>query len=164
MKKGELDMYEIKLHRPSLDELSFRRSLLEDPETMAYNHAYGGTISFPKERWADWYAHWVEDEAGERFYRYLLCPETGKFVGEAAYHFDSEFGGYVCDVLVSAGDRGQGFGRQGLALLCAAAKGNGVKRLMDNIALDNPSVELFRRMGFRERLRTEEYALMEKEL
>lgn len=164
MKKGELDMYEIILHRPSLDELSFRQSLLQDPETMAYNHAYGGTISFPKERWADWYANWVEDENGERFYRYLLCSVTGEFVGEAAYHFDSEFGGYVCDVLVSAGERRQGFGRQGLALLCAAAKENGVKRLVDNIALDNPSVELFRRMGFRERLRTEEYILVEKDL
>ena len=51
-----------------------------------------------------------------------------------------------------------------MALLCAAARANGVKRLMDNIALDNPSVELFRRMGFQERLRTEEYVLMEKEL
>ena len=49
-------------------------------------------------------------------------------------------------------------------MLCAAAKENGVKRLMDNIAVDNPSMELFRRMGFRERLRTEEYVLMEKEL
>ncbi len=157
-------MCEIILHRPSLGELSFRQRLLKDPETMAYNHAYGGTIDFPRERWSDWYARWVEDETGERFYRCLLCPETGEFVGEAAYHFDSEFGGCVCDVLVSAEERGQGFGRQGLALLCAAAKENGVKRLMDNIAVDNPSVELFRRMGFRERLRTEEYVLMEKEL
>ena len=49
-------------------------------------------------------------------------------------------------------------------MLCAAAKENGVKRLMDNIALDNPSVELFRQMGFRERLRTDEYILVEKDL
>lgn len=157
-------MPEVILHRPGLDELSFRRSLLEDPETMAYNHAFGGTISFPKERWADWYARWVENETGERFYRYLLSTETGEFVGEAAYHFDSEFGGHVCDVLVSAGYRGRGFGAKGLELLSAAAKENGVKRLMDNIALDNPSVELFRKMGFRERLRTKEYILMEKDL
>ena len=79
-------MCEIILHRPSLGELSFRQRLLKDPETMAYNHAYGGTIDFPRERWSDWYARWVEDETGERFYRCLLCPETGEFVGEAAYH------------------------------------------------------------------------------
>lgn len=157
-------MCKLVLCRPGLDQLSFRQSLLEDPETMAYNHAYGGTIPFPRERWEEWYARWVEDASGVRFYRYLFQPETGKFVGEAAYHFDGEFGGYICDVLVAAGERGQGFGKQGLALLCEAARENGIGRLMDNIALDNSSVELFRRMGFRERLRTDEYVLMEKDL
>ena len=106
-------MCEIILHRPSLGELSFRQRLLKDPETMAYNHAYGGTIDFPRERWSDWYARWVEDETGERFYRCLRREADGALVGEAAYHYDGE---------------------------------------------------LFRRMGFRERLRTEEYVLMEKEL
>ena len=157
-------MDKITLYRPKMEELGFRQSLLGDPETMAYNHAYGGTIDFPRERWADWYARWLEDQTEERFYRYLRRETDGAFVGETAYHYDSEFGEYVCDVLVSAQYRGLGFGRQGLALLCAAAKENGVKRLVDNIAIDNPSVELFRQAGFRERLRNEEYILMEKEL
>lgn len=157
-------MDKIVLYRPRLDELGFRQSLLNDRPTMAYNHAYGGTIPFPEERWADWYARWMEDKTGEWFYRYL-CHEDGReFVGEAAYRYDSEFGEYVCDVLVAARCRGRGFGRQGLALLCAAAGENGVKRLVDNIAIDNPSVEVFRRAGFRERLRNDEYILMEKEL
>lgn len=151
-------------HRPGLEELGFRQALLADPATMAYNHAYGGTIDFPRERWADWYVRWVENQTGERFYRYLRREASGEPVGEAAYHYDGEFGEYVCDVLVSAQCRGRGFGRQGLELLCAAAKENGVARLVDNIAVDNPSVELFRRCGFRERLRTEEYILMEKTL
>lgn len=154
----------IRLYRPKLEELDFRQSLLGNPETMAYNHAYGGTISFPRERWADWYARWVEDETGERFYRYLRHEASGTYVGEAAYHYDSEFGEYLCDVLVSAQYRGRGFGRAGLALLCAAAKANGVKRLVDNIAVDNPSTGLFLDAGFRERLRNEEYVLVEKEL
>lgn len=37
----------LRLHRPVLPELEFRRRLLGDEETMAYNHAYGGTASFP---------------------------------------------------------------------------------------------------------------------
>ena len=45
----------VTLHRPALEELSFRQSLLSDPDTMAYNHAWGGTIDFPQERWEDWY-------------------------------------------------------------------------------------------------------------
>lgn len=154
----------IVLYRPRLEELDFRERCLGDPGTMAYNHAYGGTIPFPRERWADWYARWVADGTGARFYRYLRHEASRAFVGEAAYHYDAEFSEYVCDVLVAAQYRGRGFGRIGLELLCAAAKENGVKRLVDDIAIDNPSVELFRRSGFRERLRNSEYILMEKEL
>ena len=154
----------ITLYQPKLEELTFRQKLLGDPATMEYNHAYGGTISFPRERWADWYARWLEDSTGERFYRYLRRGADGELVGEVAYYYDNEFNEYICDVIVSAEHRGQGLGRQGLELLCAAAKERGVKRLADNIAVDNPSVELFRRVGFNERLRTEQYVLMEKEL
>lgn len=154
----------IVLYRPKLEEMEFRQSLLSDPETMAYNHAWGGTIDFPRERWPDWYARWVEDESGARFYRYLRRKSGGTLVGEAAYHYDSEFGEYVCDVLVSAQYRGRGFGRAGLELLCAAAKVNGVKRLVDNIAVDNPSAGLFLSAGFCERYRNDEYILVEKEL
>lgn len=157
-------MNEIVLYRPKLEEMGFRQSMLSDPETMAYNHAYGGTIDFPRERWSDWYARWIEAETGERYYRYLYHKAGGVLVGEAAYHYDGEFCGYVCDVLVSAQYRGRGFGRAGLELLCAAAKDNGVKRLMDNIAVDNPSVGLFLSAGFCERFRNEEYILVEKEL
>lgn len=157
-------MDKIVLYRPQLEELDFRETCLGDPATMSYNHAYGGTIPFPRERWADWYARWVEDETGKRFYRYLRREADGAFVGEAAYHYDEEFGEYICDVLISAQYRGRGFGRQGLALLCQAAKGNGVKRLADNIAVDNPSVGLFLRAGFREQLHTDEYILVVKEL
>ena len=39
-----------------------------------------------------------------------------------------------------------------------------MKRLCDNIAVDNPSVGLFLSMGFRERLRNREYILVEREL
>lgn len=152
------------LHRPTLEELSFRRSLLSDPDTMAYNRAWGGTIDFPRERWADWYKRWLEDASGARFYRYLYDPQLGTFVGEAAYHLDEELGGYVCDVIVSARYRGRGYGAQGLALLCQAARANGVSRLLDNIAMDNPSISLFLKAGFRETGRNETYILVAKDL
>lgn len=154
----------VTLRRPAPEELAFRQALLGDPDTMAYNHAYGGTIAFPRERWADWYARWVENASGERFYRYLYDPEADRFVGEVSYHFDGELDGYVCDVIVPAGLRGRGYGYQGLALLCGAAKENGVARLLDHIALDNPSVSLFLRSGFREIRRNEAYILVAKDL
>ena len=157
-------MEHVSLYRPGLEELSFRQELLADPDTMAYNHAYGGTIRFPRERWVDWYARWVEDGTGERFYRCLRRESDGALVGEAAYHWDEELGEFICDVIVEARYRGRGYGRQGLALLCEAARDQGVARLCDNIALDNPSVSLFLSMGFRERLRNEEYVLVERTL
>lgn len=157
-------MEKVVLYQPALEELNLRQRLLADPKTMAYNHAYGGTIDFPKDRWEDWYARWVEDGTGDRFYRYLRRESDGKLVGEAAYYYDKTLGEYVCDVLVAAQYRGRGYGRQGLELLCAAAKENGAKRLVDNIALDNPSVKLFLSLGFWERLRNDEYILVEKTL
>lgn len=157
-------MPKIILHRPALEELSFRQAILSDPETMAYNHAWGGTIDFPRARWADWYGRWVEKPGGQRFYRYLYDPEAEKFVGEAAYHWDREMEAYLCDVIVAASCRGRGYGSQGLALLCEAAKANGVARLWDNIALDNPSVSVFLRAGFREVERNEEFVLVARDL
>lgn len=154
----------ITLYRPALEELSFRQSLLSDPDTMAYNRAWGGIINFPRQRWADWYQRWLEDPADARFYRYLYDPQLNAFIGEAAYHLDEELGGYICDVIVSARYRGRGYGTQGLSLLCQAAKANGLPRLMDNIALDNPSISLFLKAGFREIGRNETYILVAKDL
>ena len=157
-------MADIALYRPLLKELSFRQSLLSDPATMSYNHAWGGTISFPPERWAEWYERWVAYGSAERFYRYLWDEGAGCFVGEVSYHWDDGFGAYICDIIVAASCRGRGIGAQGLALLCQAAKANGVDRLCDDIAADNPSVQLFLRAGFREISRNETYVLVEKKL
>lgn len=151
------------LHKPAFGELAFRKQLLGDPETMAFNHAYGGVISFPEERWRAWYERWVE-RAEDRFYRYLWEPAARRFVGEVSYHYDPQMEAFLCDVLVLAACRGRGYGRQGLELLCRAARSNGVRRLCDNIAVDNPSVALFSSAGFRELSRNEEYILVEKEL
>ena len=154
------DMEKLILYRPTLDDLAYREKWLNDPETMFYNHAYGGTIPFPRERWADWYARWIGDE-GECYYRYLRLEDRGEFVGNISYHYDEEFGEYLCEVLISAQYRGRGFGRQGLALLCEAARVNGVKRLVDNIAIDNPAAIMFLRGGFREQKRTDEFIFLE---
>ena len=154
----------LSLNQPGLDDLAYREKWLNDPQTMAYNHACGGTVPFPRERWADWYARWIGGE-GARYYRYLRLGGSGEMVGSIAYYYDGQFDGYLCEVLVSAPYRGRGFGRQGLALLCEAAGANGVKRLLDMIAVDNPvAVALFLRSGFRERMRTGEFILVEKEL
>ncbi len=140
----------IVFHTPTPDELWFRAALLGDAKTMSYNDAWGGAIGFPRERWAAWYDRWLVRHAGRRFYRYLRDSVSGRFVGEAAYHYDEEQGRFLADVIVRAEERGRGFGREGLALLCDAARLHGCTELWDELAPDNPAAALFRSAGFSE--------------
>ena len=138
----------LKFVKPELEDLWFRESMMADIETMSYNDAWGGTIPFPKEDWEEWYTLWVRNSGQERYYRYLKDDANKVFVGEISYHFDKLCNIYICDVIIKAEFRKQGFGTQGIQLLCEAAKANGVEALYDNIAADNPSAHLFLKNGF----------------
>ena len=153
----------LKLHEPTLEDLWFRQQMMADPETMSYNHAWGGTIPFPEDEWKDWYDCWITNNKNHRYYRYLKNTSE-QFVGEIAYHYDEERCVFIADVIVYAPHRGNGYGGRGLELLCAVAKENGVTVLYDDIAVDNPSVELFLRHGFIEEYRTDEIIMLKKEL
>lgn len=138
----------LKVVKPELEDLWFRESMMADIKTMSYNDAWGGTIPFPKEDWEEWYTLWVRNSGQERYYRYLKDNANKVFVGEISYHFDKLCNIYICDVIIKAEFRKQGFGTQGIQLLCEAAKANGVEALYDNIAADNPSAHLFLKNGF----------------
>ena len=152
----------IELYIPAMDELWFRARMLGDEQTMSYNHAYGGTIPFPKERWSMWYDKWISNHKNKRFYRYI--HDGDRFIGEVAYHLDEERHIYIADIIVYAPYRNKGYGSMALCLLCEAARDRGVRELYDDIAVDNPSVELFLKNGFMEVLRTDEYILVKKVL
>ena len=147
---------------PTFADMWFRESLLADEETMSYNHAWGGTIPFPKENWQNWYDYWIINHENRRFYRYLKAEN--RFVGEVAYHYDPEYDGYVTNVIIFSAFRGKGYGAQGLELLCAAAKENGINALYDDIAIDNTAVRLFLKQGFYEVYRTDEIIVLKKDL
>ena len=138
----------LKVVKPELEDMWFRESMMADIETMSYNDAWGGTIPFPKEDWEEWYTLWVRNSGQERYYRYLKDDANKVFVGEISYHFDKLRNIYICDVIIKAEFRKQGFGTQGIQLLCEAAKANGVEALYDNIAADNSSAHLFLKNGF----------------
>lgn len=154
----------VSLHKPTSDELWFRQALLADPPTMSYNDAWGGTIAFDEGQWDDWFDWWVTHDGGERLYRYLVDDERDEFVGEVAYHYDAAERIFLADVIVLASERGRGYGREGLLLLCQAARENGVTTLYDNIAPDNPAIALFRSCGFVEDHRTDEAIYLRKDL
>ncbi len=150
------------LYQVKPTDLWFRKKMLADDDTMSYNRAWGGTIAFPESDWADWYDYWIARPEGKRFYRYLT--DEGRFVGEVAYHYDAELSGFVADVIVYAPERGRGYGGAGLDLLCAAAKENGITELYDDIASDNPALDLFLSEGFSEEYRTNEKIYLKKTL
>ena len=151
----------LKIYKPKYEDLSFRQLMLEDEETMSYNHAWGGAVSFPKEDWKEWFDHWVINNENKRYYRYLQ-DENDNFVGEIAYHYDSKYGGYMANVIVYAKYRNKGYGSNGLEMLCQEAKNNGITALYDDIAIDNPAITLFLKMGFVEQYRNEEIILLKK--
>ncbi len=152
------------LHMPELRELWFRKEILEDEATMSFNHSWGGTIPFPESDWNSWSDYWVIHNDGKRFYRYLKEQKTGKYVGEIAYHLDGDRQIWLADVIVKADSRGNGYGTQGLRLLCDIAAQNGIEILWDNIAIDNSAIKLFLREGFIEEYRTEEIVWLKKVL
>ena len=154
---------DLSLYKPEYKDLKFRQQMLSDEETMQYNHAWGGTISFPEERWQEWYDRWIVHTEGDRYYRYLK-NDDGEFVGEIAYHFDCDLNGYIADVIVHAKYRNRGYGGQALEMLCDVARENGVSVLYDDIAIDNPAIGLFLKHGFSEEYRTKEMIVLKKEL
>ena len=153
----------LSIYKPKEEDLWFRALMLSDSETMSYNHAYGGTIDFKKEYCHDWYEYWVLCSDNKRYYRYLK-NEDGDFVGEIAYHLDSEINNYVANVIILARYRGRGYGSFGLDVLCDAAMKNGVTVLYDDIAIDNPAANMFIKHGFIEEYRTKEKIYLKKYL
>lgn len=153
----------IEIYLPKFEDLWFREKFLADSETMSFNHHWGGAIYWPKEKWKKWYQVWIENNEGKRFYRYLV-NENGDFVGEIAYHLDESINKYLANVIVYAPYRKHGYGKSGLITLCEIAKNNGVDVLYDDIAIDNPSIEMFKKYDFVEEYRTNEIVMLKKVL
>ena len=151
------------LYKPNIEDLWFRKVMLEDEETMSYNKAWGGTVSFPIEKWEEWFNHWVINHENKRYYRYLI-NENEEFVGEIAYHYDSSYDGYMANIIIFSKYRNKGYGYLGLEMLCNVAKENGIETLFDDIAIDNPAISMFLKQGFKEEYRTESIVLLKKRL
>ena len=150
-------------YKPHLEDLWFRQAMMADPETMSYNNAWGGTIPFPRENWEEWYDYWVINPQN-RFYRYITTGESRSFVGEAAYHYDNDLNIYLADIIISARSRRHGYGKAGLEMLCEVAQKEKIPELYDNIAINNPGINLFLQCGFQEEYRTEDIVMVKKQL
>lgn len=81
----------LELHVPTIDELTFRQAMLNEPATMSYYaglkldlpgyHSDTGCIDFPESAWRERYKSHVGREP-ERYYAYIRRLADGAFVGE----------------------------------------------------------------------------------
>ena len=85
-------------------------------------------------------------------------------MGEAAYHYDNDLNIYLADIIISARSRRHGYGKAGLEMLCEVAQKEKIPELYDNIAINNPGINLFLQCGFQEEYRTEEIIMLKKVL
>lgn len=119
-------MNRLHLHVPLYDELWYRQRMLEDPATMSYNRGYDlavagynretGCIAFPESIWREWYDRWIGLEP-ERFYAYLVRSSDGAFLGEVCLRRHESGAWHEMGIVLEACRRGQGYAREGLALL-----------------------------------------------
>lgn len=140
---------------PKLEELDYRRKLLGDSETMAYNIGYGkndgtGYIDFNENDWEDWFSRWVNNMP-ERYYAYIIKRDENIPIGEAALRYDNEKNAYVVNIVVEAKYRGNGFSEQALRLLIDVAFNElGADKIIDEFPESRVSAEkVFKKVGFK---------------
>ena len=132
----------IKLKVPRYSDLHLRTKLLQDENTMSFNHDYGGTIIFDESKYKAWYEKWIDGI--DRYYYYVYLDNA--FVGEAAYYLNDDK--YMISIIIDYNYRHMGIGNTVLSLLIDDAKQKGIKELYDEIAIDNPSINMFINNGF----------------
>lgn len=146
-------MRELELYVPRPEDLWFRRRILADPATMAYNanwpvdfagyHPDTGCIDFPRESWADWYADWIGREP-ERFYAYVRRQSDGEWLGEVCFHYTPDRDWWDMGIVLYAPYRGMGFAVPALRLLAEKAFGCGVTRLHNDFEISRGEVSAWR--------------------
>ena len=100
----------------------------------------------------------IKPEIGQLEYRQKLIADSDTMA------YNVKWGEYIVNIIIEHKHRGKGYGREGLRLLMDAAKANGVEKLCDDIAADNPSIALFKEMGFSEEWRNDDAVMMAKTL
>lgn len=151
----------LKLHVPGLREMDYRRRLLAQPETMAYNRGQPvdapgydvatGCIDFPMSDWRFWRDIWLWREPS-RYSAYLFDEDLGAFVGEVVYYYDMESDAHGTGVLIEHAHRNRGCGCEGLRLLAEHAFARPeVERLFAELPLEREAaVRMYLTAGFRE--------------
>lgn len=161
---------------PEYKQLDYRRKLLADSETMAYNIGFGdkdgtGCIDFDESCWKGWFSRWVNNKP-ERYYAYIIKIGESIPVGEAALRYDNRRKSYCVNIIIEAKYRGMGYGEQALQLLADTAFYDlSAEKIFDEFPKSRLSAErLFKKAGFKRisdnivELTKEDYLLKQMEL
>ena len=131
---------------PKKEELGFRKQLVEDPKTMAYNK---NIVPFPKEKWDSWFDKWIGKKDPNYYYAYIFDKDINSYVGEIAYRKETDMNVVTLNIIIDYKYRGKGYGKEGLKGLVITAFKNGWNEVRDLIAEDNyGSQKLFSDFGF----------------
>lgn len=152
----------IVLKQPKLNELDYRKQLLNDKKTMEFNLSNGGTVDFHKKLWKPWYDLWMYNK--DYYYAYIFDQEINKYIGEVSYYYEEEYNEYVLNIIIQYKYRKQGKGKEALLLLCQKAKENGLRFLCDDIDVNNPAKKLFIELGFKETWQRGQILMLKKRL
>jgi putative AdoMet-dependent methyltransferase len=144
----------LRLYLPRPEEGWFRRKMLTDPATMAYNAPWfppDGCIPDPDAGWDALQRGWI-GRGSERFYAYLQRTADGAFVGDVNHHLDPERGRHDLGIVIHAPERGKGYGLEGLRLLAERAfRVDGVPCLHNDFEpARSAALSIHRALGFRE--------------
>ena len=143
-------MNAIYLKTPLFAELSYRKQLLADIETMSFNNNFGGTIDFEESKWENWFNKWIGNNDPNYYYAYIYDKETNEPVGEVGYRLDEESGCVMMNIIIEASQRGNGYGSSGLLALVQTAFKDGHNELRDLIYKESiESHSLFEKIGFK---------------
>ena len=145
---------ELQLYVPQPEDGWFYVKMLSDPATMAYNAPWfppDGCIPNAAEEWKELQQNWIRQEPA-RFYAYLQRKSDGAFIGDVNFHHDPDRDWWDMGIVIHAPERGKGYGKQGLRLLCDRAfRVAGVSRLHNEFETTrNAAYHIHRAVGFRE--------------
>lgn len=147
----------MKLYQPKFEELEYRKRLLSDADTMAYNAGFNlgipeynkdtGCIDFSKEKWKTWYECWIGNEPN-RLYSYIMVDN--QFVGEVALRNIESEEAHMISIIVDSRYRGRGYGKEALRLIMKVAfLDYKLGKLIDEFPVTRvSSKELFEKLGF----------------